>query len=301
MNEDKRFKQINRIATPIKVNDANTTNNSNNQSTLDAQIKDSISAIPPKKEVKKIQKKRKKVNKERVLQTLIIIFVIGIIASSIYLLIPETISQSKIKYNDISTTTTIPNLSGDYFENIKLNESLFIDNDINYKAGNFTIRKVNNNIYINDKEITKKEYFYSSVGLIDDLIIFTAKDKNNRTTEMYIVDSLGNTLLNMYHIGDINGMVISDEDASVIYNSEAITIVSKNVIGDKLIPNNNINSSNPVSICNEDDLFASSIETSKPVIVHYSLSYKGNHEFNALENIYEKSLEEYKNEFNYCK
>ncbi len=301
MNEDKRFKQINRIATPIKVNDANTTNNSNNQSTLDAQIKDSISAIPPKKEVKKIQKKRKKVNKERVLQTLIIIFVIGIIASSIYLLIPESISQSKIKYNDISTTTTIPNLSGYYFENIKLNESIFIDNDINYKAGNFTIRKVNNNIYINDKEITKKEYFYSSVGLIDDLIIFTAKDKNNRTTEMYIVDSLGNTLLNMYHIGDINGMVISDEDASVIYNSEAITIVSKNVIGDKLIPNNNINSSSPVSICNEDDLFASSIETSKPVIVHYSLSYKGNHEFNALENIYEKSLEEYKNEFNYCK
>lgn len=300
-NEDKRFKQINRIATPIKIENTNTKDTNENKPEINEQVKQSISAIPPKKEVKKEKKTRKKIEKETLIKSLIVVFVIGIIASSLYLLIPASSKSRKIKYNDMTTVTTYPKLDNNFFESINLTEGTFIEDGNTYHAGSFTISKVNNTILINNKEITKKEYFYSNVGLIDDLLVFSAKSNDARTTELFAVDLQGNIVLNMYHIGDINGLVISDVDNSIVYNTNGITIVATNVLEDKLIPNNQINKSNPVSICNEDELFSSSIETNKPVLVHYSLMYKGNHEFYPLESIYTESLEEYKSNHNYCK
>lgn len=300
-NEDKRFKQINRIATPIKVEQSTIKETNDKKTEINEQVKQSISAIPPKKEYKKEKKPKKKIEEYTLIKSLIVVFVIGIIASSIYLLILASSKSKDISYNDITTTTTNPNIDNYFFESTNLSDGIFIEDGSTFHAGSFTISKVNNTIIINNKEITKKEYFYSNVGLIDDLLIFTAKSTGNRSTELFIVDTQGNIVLNMYHIGDINGLVISDNNDSVVYNTNAITIVATNVLEDKLIPNNQINQSNPVSICNEDDLFASSIETNKPVLVHYSLMYKGDHEFYPLESIHSESLEEYKNNHNYCK
>lgn len=300
-NEDKRFKQINRIATPIKVEpNSQVQQNVTNENRTNEQVKQSVSAIPPKKEVKKVPKQRKKIEKETLIKTLIVIFVIGIIASSIYLIIPSSIKLKKITYNDVTTTTT--NFVYDkYFESVKLSDNTFLDEEIDYKIGDFNIRKSNNRILINNKEIAKKEFLYSTFGTIDDLLIFTAKGVSSRTTELYAVDKLGNIVLDMYHIGDINGFVIADEDESVVINSSSITIVSKNVINDKIIPNNTIGDANATSICDEDALFAASIEVNKPVIVYYSLNYKGNHEFDSVQSIYEESMSVYKTKNGYCK
>ena len=48
---------------------------------------------------------------------------------------------------------------------------------------------------------------------------------------LYAIDTSGNKVLEMYHVGDINGMVIE----SVVFNRISIVIVAKNVIGDSII------------------------------------------------------------------
>lgn len=299
-NEDKRFKTINRIATPIKV-ESTPKESENVSSNIDEQVRQSTNAIPPKKEVVKKKKTQKPLNKDIVVKFLIVIFVIGIIASSVYLFIPKVKNNKKITYNDITTTTTTASRNGNFFRSTKLSESDFLEEGIDYSLGEFTIKKINNSVYVNNKEITSKERVYSTIGLVDDLLVFTASNNQTRTRELYVIDMDGKVILDMYHIGDINGMVIADESDAVIYNSAGITLVVKNVINDTIIPNNKIGSSNPTSICNEDELFASSIETNKPVIVYYSLVYKGSHEFGELESIYTESIEEYKNKNNYCR
>lgn len=298
-NEDKRFKQINRIATPISVDTVKTDTTNNSEKTIE-QAKIVEEAIPPKKEVIKVKKERKKIKKETVVKSLIVIFTIGIILSSAYLLIPASRENKTIKYNDFTSTTTEIRLENDFFESINLSDTTYLSENIDYNVDEFNIKIVNKAMIINNKEIIKKDYFYSNVSRIDDLLIFSGKDENSRTTELLAIDKSGEIVLNYYHVGDINGMVIADEANSIVYNSAAITLITKNVLNDTIVPNNQINKSNQVSICNEDELFRNSIETNLPVVVYYLLSYKGNHEFNDLEIIYQESLDEYKQKHNYC-
>lgn len=286
-NEDKRFKQINRIATPIKVNQ---------EGEKIEEVR--TPEVQPKKQLK--QKTTITFNTEAIVKTLIVIFVIGIIGLSAYLLIPESIKGNKIPYNDITTITTYPSLDFYSLTSTKVSDSPYIMEDIEYQIGNFTLRKSNNIIYINNLKVAEGENVSSTLGTVDDLLMFTASS-GVRTNTLYIVDKNTNIIKEYYHIGDINGMVIENESDAVNYNSESILIKASNVINDTIVPNNTKGNIKQVSLCDENALFESSIEINKPVVVYYSIMYKGNHEFSDPLSVYEETMEEYKNKHNYCK
>lgn len=285
-NEDKRFKQINRIATPIRVDE-------NGQRIEEPKVDQPVENTV---KIKKTEVKKKKLKKETILEALIIVVVIGIILSSAYLLIPNTSTKSNLKYNDISTTKKDDTLEEYFFESINLNERLYLEEGFDYQVGPFTLKTLNSSVFVNNTIVGTHSKVSSNVALIDDLLLFVASSDEERSTVLYAIDTSGNKVLEMYHVGDINGMVIE----SVVFNRISIVIVAKNVIGDSIIPNNTINNMNPVSICSEDKLFENSIEINKPVIVHYSYTYKGKHEFSEGLNIYEVSLDKYKKDNNYC-
>ena len=272
-NEDKRFKQINRIATPIRVDE-------NGQRIEEPKVDQPVENTV---KIKKTEVKKKKLKKETILEALIIVVVIGIILSSAYLLIPKTTKKDDT-------------LEEYFFENINLNESLYLEEGFDYQVGSFTLKTLNSSVFVNNTIVGTHSKVSSNVALIDDLLLFVASSNEERSTVLYAIDTSGNKVLEMYHVGDINGMVIE----SVVFNRISIVIVAKNVIGDSIILNNTINNMNPVSICNEDKLFENSIEINKPVIVHYSYTYKGKHEFSEGLNIYEVSLDKYKKDNNYC-
>lgn len=287
-NEDKRFKQINRIATPIKVDEFGNKVEEAPQTTNKPSIKPSV------------ERPKKRIDQELIVKFLIGVFVIGILITSVYLIIPESMASIKITYNDITTVTTYPSLKNYSFEEHILSENEFLDENYEYQVNEFIIRKTNNIIYVNNIKITDGESIRSTVGTIDDLLIFTSESNDIRTKTLYIVDKSGNIIKELYHIGNIDGMVIMSDSASVNYSSESLVIKASNVLNNFIIPNNTKDNINQVSICDEDKLFENSIETEKPVVVYYSIFYKGNHEFSEPISIYEESIEEYKANNNYC-
>lgn len=286
-NENKRFKQINRIATPIQV-----TKESN---VIDSQVK--TQKEKEKKTIKAIKREKKQISKVQIVEALIGLFVIGIIVSASYLLILTKNKSNTLKYND-AKTLQIGDGRTFFFGSENLSDSLYLEENIDYEIENFIIKKVENTLYVNNISIATKENFSSTVGLIDDLMLITGSDSNVRTTTLYAISSTGEKVLEMYHIGDVNGMVLID-DSSVFYNGESASLSASNVINDQIILSNNINASNTISICDEEKLFENSIENSRPVNINYALLYEGNHSF-KLEATYEETLEEYKKNNNYC-
>lgn len=284
-NENKRFKQINRIATPIQVTKEN--------NVIEEPVK-----TQEEKEIKPIKAKKhekKQISKIQIVEALIGLFVIGIIVSASYLLILTKNKSNTLKYNDAKTSQVGDGRSF-FFGSETLSESLYLAENIDYAIENFTIKQIGNTLYVNNIAIATKENFSSTVGLIDDLMLITGSDSSTRTTTLYVISSTGEKVLEMYNIGDISGMVLKD-DASVFYGSESVTLSASNVINDQIILNNN--TSNRVTICDEEELFKNSIENSRPVNINYAFLYEGNHSF-KLEATNIESLEEYKKNNNYC-
>lgn len=288
-NEDKRFKQINRIATPIQVN-KNENSNAEQPS------------IPPKQTSKK--QTRKKLSKETIL-TIIIVFLsilcLGAFIFLIIIFIPSS-KQTSLKYNDATKPTT--SLEEPYYiSSESLSEIEKIDIDDSYTLNNFIFTLKRNttslDILVNDKFITSANYLISNVGFVDDLVMFTTKNTDSRTTTFYIVDQSGNIVYEIYNYDDIDGMVLNDTNA-VNYNSTVIVLSMARVNNNLIYNSNKLGNNTSADICNEDSLFQNSIETKKAVKINYSLEYLGNHKFSNPFIIYEESLSDYKANNNLC-
>ncbi|MCX4248998.1 MAG: hypothetical protein OSJ65_04480 [Bacilli bacterium] len=285
-NENKRFKQINRIATPIQV--------SKESQTLNEPIKEiekkESETIKGKKQTKKLEKKQ--ISKVQIIETLIGLFIIGIIISSAFLLISIKNKSNNLKYND-ATTIKVGSAGIFSFGSETLNDSLYLNENENYQVEDFTLKKVDNTLYINNIAVATKEKFSSSVGFVDDILLFTGSDNELRTTVFFAFSSKGEKILEIYDIGDVNGMFLNDEEPA-IYNSSEVVLLTSNVLKDQLFVNNN-----PITICDEEKLFENSIETSRLVNVNYALVYEGKHKF-KLEKTNELTLKEYIKNNNYC-
>lgn len=287
-NEEKRFKQINRIAKPIQVDNTSTS------------ITNQQPSIPPKKPP--LKKNKKKISKEILLIFVIIVLSILCICALVFLIVitkPNT-KTSSLKYNDATTTNQADKFFISY-------ESLYdldkIDFASTYNIQNFQITLNNNgsslDIIVNDKVITSANYLTSKVGFVDDLIMFTTGKNELRTTTFYIVDSSGNIVYDIYNYNGIDGMVLTDSNA-VNYNPNSI-ILSYSRVNNNLVYNNNkIGNNTSANICDEEALFASSIEIQKPARLNYSIEYLGNHKFSNPLIIYEESLSDYKVNNNLC-
>ena len=280
-NEDKRFKQINRIATPIKIDEQG-------------------NKIEETKEVVQVAKEsarnKKEINPNLVFKILIVILLIGIIFSFLYLLKLDN-NNSNLKYNDITTTKAIEELSG--FSGLNLSESEYLANGKEYKVGNlFTISINNSNILINGKSVVTGENVLSNIGLVDDLILFTTENGNIRSKTLYAFDKDGKKYLELYHIE--NGMVISSEKDSIKYSPTGVIIKASNVINDNIYLDNNINQKNPISICNDELLLNYSVLPNTNVISYYTFDYLEDHKFSEINSYYNVTLNDYRLNNNYC-
>lgn len=293
-NEEKRFKQINRIAKPIQV----TNNENNNQPSMPPKQPD----IPPKKEPPK--KNIKKLSRETIFIIIIALLGILIVGALIFLIILSTpeIKPNSLKYNDATTTTT--NKKEEYFISYEmLSEVAKINTAGSHNLRNFNFTLSNNgtllNISINGKFITSANYLINKIGFVDDLVMFTTQNNDVRSTTFYVVDTKGNIILNIHNYEDIDGMVLTDNDA-VNYDPTSIILSFTRVNNNLIYNSNTIGNNTSANICSEDDLFANSIETEKSVKINYTLEYLGNHTFSKPSIIYEESLEDYKTSNNLC-
>lgn len=291
-NEEKRFKQINRIAKPIQVNPND--NNVNNQQP--------INNIPPK-ETKK--KKKKKITKANILTMIIILLGILIVGALIFLVIiikPEN-KNTSLKYNDATTPTTTKVNDNTFINYTQLVEGEKIDFASSYNVNNFNLSLNSSGssleILVNSKKITSANYLVSKVGFVDDLIMFTVGNNDTRTTTFYVVDSLGNIIYDIYNYSEIDGMVLIDNNA-VNYNPTSVILSMSRVNNNLIYNSNSLGNNHSANICDEDSLFKNSIETQKPIRINYSLEYLGNHRFSNPSIIYEEYLNDYKSNNNLC-
>lgn len=288
-NEDKRFKQINRIAKPIQVN-------TNEGASPEQQN------IPPSQPPKK---KKKEISKETILIMIIILLGLACFSALIFLIIiskPEA-KKSSLKYNDVTTSSTT-NVNDAHFISYELLSDIErINMEGNYTLNNFHITLNNKgtsfDILVNNKFITSANYLINKVGFVDDLIMFTTGNNDTRTTKFYVVDTSGNIIYDIYDYNEIDGMVLTDTNA-VNYNPSSIIISMSRVNNNNIYNSNKLGNNTAADICNEDSLFQNSIETNKAVKINYSIEYLGNHKFSNPSIIYEESLSDYKTNNNLC-
>lgn len=290
-NDEKRFKQINRIAKPIQVNPNG--DNVNNQQP--------VNNIPPKQLPKK---NKKKVSKETIFIIIIIILSILCLLAFIYLMIISTSKnpQSFLKYKDATTSTTKANEK--HFINYELlseSDKIDYESTFNINNFNFTLNASGStlNINVNGKKITSANYLVNKVGFVDDLVMFSTGSNTTRTTTFYVVDTSGNIIYDIYNYSDIDGIVLTDSNA-VNYNPSSIVLSMSRVSNNLIYNGNKIGSNNYANICDEDSLFQNSIEIGKPVRINYSLEYLGDHKFSSPLIIYEESFSDYKANNNLC-
>lgn len=285
-NEDKRFKQINRIAKPIQVEDSN-------QNKLEP-------PIPPKQKPPK--KTPKKINIETIFKGIIGLLSLACTAALVFLIFisVEDKTTSNLKYNDAKTTEK----REEYFINASnLSEGEYYDTPGTFNLNNFIFTLTSNgtslSINVNGKTITTASRLGTKVGFVDDLVMFTTQNIESRTTTLFIVDASGTLVKSIYNYDDIDGMVLTNSNA-VNFDTKSI-ILSFSRVSDSMIYNSNTIGNNLASnICDEDDLFKNSIETQKPAKLNYYLEYLGNHNFSEPTIIYEESIDEYKSNNNLC-
>ena len=275
-NEDKRFKQINRIATPIKIEE---------------QI-EKLEEFEPKEEITSIDtsaKKKKEIKPDLIFKILIILLIIGIVASSLYLILPSINNSNKLKYNDITTTKEMNTIS--VFLSVNLSNESYLTNGNVYKASNiFNISINNKNIEVNGKNVATAQKVLSSVGLIEDLLLFTKEDNDKKT--LYIVDKYANVIL---ELNDLNGKKIMNSIDAISYTPTNVIIKASSVSND-IIYLDNMN----VSICDDETLANKVINLNTSVITYYSLSYLENHKFSELSSTYDVNLYDYRVSNGYC-
>lgn len=310
-------RQINRVATPIKVNQ-NTNNvqpqnqgqqvNNNNKGNNKAP---QMPPIPPKKVRPKKEVKPKKVDTHdptyAVFGTILLILFAALVAFLGLYVVPKYLDNRRgdREFNDKPTTqktTTVNNNIATY----TLTNNKYIDTEASYTVADiFNLSLVNNgtdfDIMINNKKITTSDYVLPQVGVVDDIIIFITKNVENRTTKLYAVSKDTEVLLDLYTLSeDENGMVIMNDATSIVFNSVTVVLVGSRVSNESLILDNNFGANIGYNICNVDIMNEQKITDEYTVNANYSFTYLGNHEFSKLEQISSETLSEYKVAKNLC-
>lgn len=282
----KQPKQINRIATPIKLDE-----NGNAIENLDEK----------KKNIKK--KKKDSTNVTFIIVVLLIILAI-ICAILFYLIIPLVNQESNtFHYNDSTTeftTSTFYNISDTY-----INDLGYVNTEGTYNINeDFIISLVNSNggfnILVNDSYVATADYLLSKVGFVDDLIIIITQDSNARTTRLIAITKDGEEVYELYNISDVQGLVLNSDNSSIIFNSASIVINTTRVLSSSLILDETFGSVSGINICSEEELSNNSLSGNSVALANYSIEYLGNHEFSKPKSIYNITIDDYINTNNLC-
>lgn len=275
-NEDKRFKQINRIAAPIQVN-PNANPNTLIQQTIDNS----------KKTVVVKHKEKKEVNYNLLLLIISIVFFLVDGGLLVYLIIP---ANSNLHYNDVSNNNTLEQT----FTDIYLSDEKYLEKGITYRVNeDFSLKQDNNTLLVNDIKTVASDFVLSNVALIDDLILVVTQNTELRSKSLYIFDKEGKLIKEYYDFGD--NFTISDEDDAIVITPTDIIIKTTNVNLDRFYTGNKKGNLESISVCD-----ASLNDPNRSVWSNYSLTYKSNHEFNEVKETPMMSIDEYRKINNYC-
>lgn len=286
-NNDIPPKQINRIATPIKVDE------------LGNKIEEQKKVVLEKKELPKK-------NDSKVTFIIVIILIILAIISAIlfYFIIPYLEkNKNNYKFNDVTTKEAIGTTYN--FFDINISETNYISALGDYIINeDFTITLTyspyNTEILINGKTVANAKYLLSKIGFVDDLILIMTQNEADRTTKLYAVDKDGNIVYELYDIEGIDGLVLSKDNSSVTYSSATAVVRTSRVKENIIYIDSSYGSDVAIDICNTDQLDNNSISLTSTAISNYSVEYLGNHKFGKPKKIYSMSIEEYIKENNLC-
>ena len=298
-NENKRFKQINRVATPIKVSENNSINNTN----VNLPNNDNNNKNNKKRKVKKSRKKLK-IKATTIYQSVIGLMFISIIVLAINLIEPDKIlKRHTLKYNDIKTTEPA-NIYPFSEKSIGASEYLTEATNI-YINEFFDLSLISNNsnnldLIVNGKKIASVDKVLTKVGFVDDLIIIGVENNSIRTTRLFVIDASGQIVTEFYQLGGVDGLTLISGNDTITYNNLTAVLKGTSVFDDKVYFSNNLGNNVSTTICSDEELFANSVSLNVPVNAYYTLEYIGAHRFKELAPIYQEKLTQYRENNHLC-
>lgn len=289
-NEFNRPKQINRVATPIKVDSQGN------------RIEPDIVKTVEKKEIKEI----KEHDSTTAVFVVVLLIILACLVAFIFLYIVPKYLEAKSKeyhYNDATTTTSV--FVNNILEQYTLSNDIYISNDSVFNVGDYKISLKNNgetrDILINDKAVVSADYLLPKVAIVDNLLIFVVQNKEIRTTKLLIVDSDANIVYELYNIKNNDGMVLMPDSSSIIFNSVSIVVIASRVNGNNLILDNTYGVKSGINICSSDALISHNIGDNFATIATYSFEYLGNKTFSDPTIIHSTNINEYIESNGICK
>ena len=310
-NPNKNFKPINRVATPIKLDESGQRIDSvDNPVILTEEMKSEI--IEERKieeQNKKIEAKNKKIEEHdpsTAIFVVVLLIILAVLVAFIFLYIIPVYQEgqkNKYEYNDrteVITTEKITYKITPY----TLDSTVYIDKNFASNVEGFSISFLSNgftyDLRVNDKLITKTDILLPKAAMVDDLLLLTVQDKRSRTTRLYAIDNAGNVVKEFYNLGD-DGMVLLPDSSSVIFNNVNFVLLGSRVIGSKLILSNDFGVTDGVNICSKDALDSVNVDETFRVLSTYTVEYLGNHNFSEPRFINGTSLADYKTVNNLCR
>lgn len=318
-NNSNKPRQINRIATPIKVdNNTNATNQVNvgNPNVQNNQVavnqgpqggkKVPVNKVKPPKKVK--PKKEDTHDPTVMIFVMIMLLLVAVLVAFLGLyIIPEYLDNRNKErdYNDVTVTTTMPH--DNVVHHYSLSNAVYINNANSFVVGDkFIINLVNNgtnfDILVNNKKITSADYLLTNVGVVDDILLFMVQNKGVRTTKLYGVaaNSL-EVVLEIYNLGEDIGMVLLPDNKGAVFNRATIVLLGSRINNSSLILDDSFGQVNGFNICNADILNQNNIGDNYRVTATYSFEYLGDYKFSKLELINMTDLGTYRTNNNLCK
>lgn len=267
-NNNHVIKQINRVATPIKVDQ-----NGNRIEEPVTQPNNTFENVKMS-DVNTVNTQTKEHDPSTMIfiTVMLLIFACATAYICYILLVREDEYQtSKYGYND---TKVISDRVGSVKVNkVILNNGVNIIGEYENSVNNFfNINKnSNNDITVNDKYICTNEILFSKFIVVGDNLVFGVKDIAERTTMIYIVDEEGNIVNKYYNLDDENGMVLGDTSNTFDVVSNEVVLYFSRVSGTKVFNSIEYGSTEYLNICDVDNTFNASL--------NLELIYQGNNKF----------------------
>ena len=268
-NEFNNYNQINRVVTPIKVNEVG--NIVSNKSDIEINVK-------------------KKKNSSNILfillLSIILIIILYILTNYIIPSYNESVNN-EVHYND--NNNVVDNINYEEIKSFTLNDGNIINSDGVLNVNNdFLINISNGILYINNNEISKISALYPNVGIVKDNLIFGIKKDNDLSITLLGINKNGDKVL---EFNNIEGYYLMDDITAIQFNLYSVNILTTNVFKDSLYLNNNY-----YNICNE---LPDRVDDSFVVLRRLSITYSDN-KFNSPSNYNSIDLKTYKKVNNYC-
>ena len=290
-NDLNKPKQINRVATPIKVD-----TNGNK-----------IEETPQVVEVKKEEKVVEEHDSTTAVFVVVLLIILAFLVAFIFLyIVPKYLDANdrKYEYNDATTTTSV--FVNNSFEQYTLSDSVYINQAGVFNVGNIINLSLENNgtnldIVVAGKKIVSADYLLPKLAIVDDILVFVVQNKDVRTTKLFAVDKDGEVVYELYNIRNNDGMVLLPDVSSIIFNNVSVVVMTSRVEGINLILDNTYGVKTGINLCSSDALLKHKIGDNFAAIASYSFEYLGNKKFSNPTIIHSTSIIDYKNQKNLCK